>query len=118
VWRWRRFASADEGLGEGLRAGGVLNARGAQENLWPKSSLERPVARHFVWALYSTWDAVSNPLKIQELHSAGFVVIALGRERFTSARDGGQGRGRMAVERAKRPSLCTIVWRGKWKTLR
>jgi hypothetical protein len=23
-------------------------ARGAQENLWPKSSLERPVARHFV----------------------------------------------------------------------
>jgi hypothetical protein len=28
-----------------------LNARGAQENLWPKFLLERPVARHFVWAL-------------------------------------------------------------------
>ena len=23
--------------------------RDAQENLWPKSFLERPVARHFVW---------------------------------------------------------------------
>jgi len=23
--------------------------RGAQENLWPKFFLERPVARHFVW---------------------------------------------------------------------
>jgi selenocysteine lyase/cysteine desulfurase len=29
-----------------------LNARGAQENLWPKSFLERPVARHFVWYSY------------------------------------------------------------------
>ncbi len=34
--------------GEGL---GELHQmqRGAQENLWPKSFLERPVARHFVY---------------------------------------------------------------------
>jgi hypothetical protein len=30
----------------------LFYARGAQENLWPKSSLERPVARHFVCSMY------------------------------------------------------------------
>jgi hypothetical protein len=38
--------------GWGKAVGEKLNARGAQENLWPKSSLERPVARHFVWSLH------------------------------------------------------------------
>lgn len=35
-------------MGEGLLRSGE-NARGVQENLWPKLFLERPVARHFVW---------------------------------------------------------------------
>ena len=35
----------------GLSLARLVNARGAQENLWPKSSLERPVARHFVWII-------------------------------------------------------------------
>ena len=59
---WRK-SGEDEGVGGGL--GVELNARGAQENLWPKSSLERPVARHFVCLCISTWHAVCNPLKIQ-----------------------------------------------------
>jgi len=61
------------------------NARGAQENLWPKSFLERPVARHFVCLCISTWHAVCKLLKIQARLMDRFVGIALGRERFTSA---------------------------------
>ena len=45
--------------------------RGAQENLWPKFFLERPVARHFVWYLISTWRAVGNPLKTHGGSNAG-----------------------------------------------
>jgi hypothetical protein len=69
--------------------------RGAQENLWPKFFLGRPVARHFVWDLISTWRAVRNPLKIQAAWMPGFVGIAQSRERFTSVRCT-QRRGRNA----------------------
>ena len=37
-------------MGESLLKYCAVNARGVQENLWPKSFLERPVARHFVWS--------------------------------------------------------------------
>ena len=57
-----------------------LNARGAQENLWPKSSLERPVARHFVCFCISTWRAVCKPLKTQARLREAFVGIALKRK--------------------------------------
>jgi hypothetical protein len=92
VWRWRRAAAEDEGWGRACGGGRTKNARGAQENLWPKSSLERPVARHFVWGYISKWLAVCNLLKIQGAFSIGFVGIALGRERFTSAGNEGKKR--------------------------
>jgi hypothetical protein len=39
---------------KGENLGGLMQGhmqRGAQENLWPKSFLERPVARHFVCSI-------------------------------------------------------------------
>ena len=85
VWRWPKCSKE-----KGNRLGGGLlvreeNARGAQENLWPKSFLERPVARHFVCHLFSIWHAVCKLLKTHTQQHAGFVGIALERERFTPA---------------------------------
>lgn len=81
------------------------NARGAQENLWPKSFLERPVARHFVCSFISIWRAVCKPFKMQAAARTCFVGIALGRERFTSGAGPKQRRGLTVVERAKRVEL-------------
>jgi hypothetical protein len=80
----------------GLRGCGDKMQGGAQENLWPKSVLERPVARHFVWAFVSIWRAVCKLLKTQVHGLAGFVGIALERERFTSvARQSNEGAERL-----------------------
>jgi hypothetical protein len=73
--------------GLGRAVGAPLNARGAQENLWPKSFLGRPVARHFVYFSISTWRAVCKLVKTQVSRLEGFVGIALRRARFTSARE-------------------------------
>ena len=61
-----------------------VNARGVQDNLWPKSFLERPVARHFVWLFYCIRYAVSNLQKTRIYPTEGLVGIAQQRERFTS----------------------------------
>ena len=107
-WNWLRTSDEGGGVGEGVCRSCKLNARGVQENLWPKSSLERPVARHFVWSCISTWRASCNPLKIQARPADGFVGIALSRERFTPGVDAKQRRGRRLVERAKRLNLGRV----------
>src|SRR5580658_6005881 len=80
----------------------------SQENLWPKSSLERPVARHFVWAFISIWRAVSKPLKIQARSLFRFVGIALGRERFTSGVETRAEPRQVFVEIVRRSNLCVV----------
>ena len=83
-----------------------VNARGAQENLWPKFFLERPVARHFVWYLNSTQRAVSNLQKMQAMTGKGFVGIALRRERFTSGAGGQAWRWPNGCGKEQTGKLC------------
>jgi hypothetical protein len=97
------------------RTSRLQNARGAQENLWPKFFLERPVARHFVCYLISIWRAVCNLLKVQARHRAPLVGFALRRERFTSAVDASNEGAEELVEsgRASNSSVQQRVCKGK-----
>src|SRR5437899_732934 len=86
-WSWLETGENQRLRGRAAVGATKINARGAQENLWPKSFLERPVARHFVCFSISTWCAVCKPFKTQVCWLEGFVGIALRRARFTSARE-------------------------------
>jgi hypothetical protein len=76
--------------------------------LWPKSSLERPVARHFVWLSISIWRAVCKLLKIQVCSIFRFVGIALGRERFTSGSGDMSKAGQVPVEMGSLSNLSGV----------
>ena len=93
-------------MGEGL-----LNARGAQENLWPKSSLVRPVARHFVCFIVSTSSAIHKLLKIQGYLFTRFVGIALPLERFTAAGIKCNRGAEVVVENGMKVRSLCVAWR-------
>ena len=72
-------------MGEGRTCTAQLNARGAQENLWPKFILESAPLRATSSVLsYCKLRAVRNLFKIMDTGTLRPVGIAMPLERFTS----------------------------------